>query len=118
MRLSDGTPGQKFLFALLVGFFAIGLMLSFADELERIGTGNVGWVVDNGYVSPTRHDASEAGLRGGGRGVSVNGVPVQREVARRSPGDSAHTEMGATNTLVFTTPTGSTREVTLEVRPW
>jgi class 3 adenylate cyclase len=118
MRLRDGTIGQKLLFALLVAFFAIGLVLSFADEVERIGTPNVGWVIDNGYVSPTRIEASRAGLRGGGRAVMVNGQPVERELSRRGPGRAANLELGASNTLIFQTPARNTREVTLTVRPW
>ena len=37
MRFGDGTLAQKFLFALLVGIYAVGVALTGADKLERVG---------------------------------------------------------------------------------
>jgi class 3 adenylate cyclase len=118
MRLQDGTPRQKVLFALLVAVFVAGLALSLADEVRRVGTPNVGWMLDTGYVSPTRRDASHAGLRFGGRAVTINGVPVEPDPSVRDAGRAARTDIGASNTLVFETPAGSTREISVAVRPW
>jgi adenylate cyclase len=89
-----------------------------SDKLERIGRPNVGWLIDSGYVSPTRADVSEAGLRGGGRAIAINGVPLDEERRGRIQPDSVRGEIGASNRLEFRAPSGTVREITVEVRPW
>lgn len=118
MTLGDGTPRQKALFALLVAVPLIGLVLSASDKLERIGGPNVGWMMDERYVSPTRRSSSEAGLRGGGRAMRINGQPLPEDLRFRGPPPLVRTEMGATNTLTLVTPRGTERELTFAVEPW
>jgi class 3 adenylate cyclase len=118
MQFRDGTFAQKVLFWGLVAIFAIGLGLAVKDKLVRIGGPDVGFILDEGaYVSPSRDDSSDAGLRGGGRAVSVNGVPVPHEVAwaERLPG--IHREVGATNHLVIEHHRGDRRELAIPVQP-
>ena len=119
MSLRDGTLGQKLRFAMLVGLAALGLLLAVADKLDRYGTPNVGWLMDGVYVSPTRRDASEAGLRGGGRALSINGVEMPSGYVRgHTTGPGLNIEIGATNTLRLRTAAGEERDITLTVRPW
>jgi class 3 adenylate cyclase len=119
MSLRDGTVGQQALFALLVAVGAIGLALAVADKFQRIGTPNVGWLLDNVFVSPTREDAADAGLRGGGQLLRINGVDLPMEGRRgRSPGPAVRDLIGSVNTVVLRAPNGEVREVALEVRPW
>lgn len=117
MHLRDGTIGQQALFAALVAVGLLGLGLAVADKLERMGTPNVGFMLDGVYVSPTRDDVSEAGLRGGGRALTINGtaVPDNLRGRRVCPADLA---TDAVNTLAFRTPRGETRELRIDVRPW
>jgi class 3 adenylate cyclase len=116
MTLRDGTPRQRALFALLVAVPLFGLGLAIADKLERIGQPNVGWMMDEGTLSPTRHDTSDAGLRGGGRALRINGVEVADDLGDVPP--SLHLEVGATNTLTLLTPRGEQREITATVQRW
>jgi len=119
MELRDGTPAQKALFALLLAVPLIGLALAIADKLDRIGSPNVGWLLDGAYVSPTRPDASEAGLRGGGRAIAINGVPLPDGAVRgHTPGPGIDLAIGASNTLTLRTPGGEVREISLAVRRW
>jgi len=119
MSLRDGTLGQRLRFAALVAVGLLGLWLAVADKFTRFGTPNVGWVLDGVYVSPTRHDASEAGLRGGGRVLSINGVALdQATMHGHTTGPGLHTEDGASNTLRVRSPAGEEREITLPVKPW
>lgn len=119
MSLRDGTLGQKALFTILVAVALLGVVLATADKLDRLGTGNVGWLMDGVYVSPTRDDASDAGLRGGGRALRINGVDLPDNFVRgHGAGPNVDDTIGATNTLVLRAPHGTVREVTLTVRPW
>lgn len=119
MSLRAGTLGQKLRFAALVGVAALGLLLAVADKLDRYGTPNVGWLLDGVYVSPTRRDASEAGLRGGGRALSINGVELPLgHVRGHTVGPGLRGEIGDANTLRLRTAAGEEREITLPVRPW
>jgi class 3 adenylate cyclase len=118
LGLGDGTAGQKALFAALVGVFAIGLVYAVSDKFDRIGEPNVGWLIDTGYVSPSRADVSEAGLRGGGRAIAINGVALEEEFRGRIQPTSVRTEIGAVNTLVFQPPHAAVREISAVVRPW
>jgi class 3 adenylate cyclase len=122
MRIRDGTPGAKLLLVLLLSIYFVGVGISFNDKLERIGRADVGWMMENGFVSPTRLDASEAGLRYGGRALRINGMPV-KEIHGRNLMDSVSipqlkTRVGELNTLTLETPSGEVEEITLEVRPW
>jgi class 3 adenylate cyclase len=119
MSLRDGTLGQKLGFAALVAVALIGLSLSIGDKITRLGTPNIGWLMDGTYVSPTRQDASEAGLRGGGRALSINGIELPPGYFHgHTTGPGLRTENGASNTLRLRTVAGEEREITLEVRPW
>jgi class 3 adenylate cyclase len=119
MSLRDGTLGQQLRFAALVALGLLGLWLAVADKFTRSGTPNVGWMLDGVYVSPTRHDASEAGLRGGGRVLGINGIDLPPGFQHgHTTGPGLHIEDGATNTLRLRTPAGEEREITLPVRPW
>lgn len=119
MSLRDGSPGQKLLFTAFVAVALLAFVLSIGDRLERLGTGNVGWLMDGVYVSPTRADASEAGLRGGGRALRINGVALDDDfIHGHSSGPNVDTTIGATNTLVLRAPHGAVREITLTVTPW
>ncbi len=114
MQFRDGTLGQKALFALLVGMYAVGVALSAVDKVERVGAPTVGWRLDRAAVSPTTHAASDAGLRGGGRLVKINGVGVSR-IAEPGVVDR---ELGGTNTLDFVRPGGRPASVSIEVERW
>lgn len=118
MQFRDATPRQKALFGLLSLVFVASLGLSAIDKWQRIGAPDVGWMVDVVTVSPTRRDASEAGLRGGGIPLSVNGVAVTEHPGGFLNLAGTRTEPGETNTLRFESPSGETREVELTVRPW
>ncbi len=119
MSLRDGTVGQQALFALLVAVGAVGLALAVADKFQRIGTPNVGWLLDNVFISPTREDAADAGLHGGGQLLRVNGVDVLLGPSRLGgAGPSVQEAIGAVNTLELRAPGGAVRQVALEVQPW
>jgi class 3 adenylate cyclase len=118
MTLRDGTPGQRALFALLVAVPLFGLCLAVADKLEHLGQPNVGWMMDENYVSPTRHDTSESGLRGGGRALQINGREVGNQLHFRGSPPYVDSEIGASNTLTFKPPGGAVRELTFAVQPW
>src|SRR5215470_12027207 len=106
MTLQDGTARQRALFALLVAVPLLGLCLAIGDRLERIGQPNVGWMNDETSISPTRPDTSEAGLRGGGQALRVNGVAISPDLQATHVAGVLHTEIGATNTLTIRTPRG------------
>ncbi len=119
MSLRDGTPKQQALFAFLVSIALFGLLLAVADKFERIGTPNVGWILDTEYLSPTREDVSVAGLRGGGRVLRINDQEVVAGSQHgHAVGPNVNTAVGASNTIVVRRPDGEQREQTIEVRPW
>jgi len=120
MHLRDGTFGQQMLFGLLVAIALSGLGLAIADKIERLGTPNVGWIMDGVIVSPSSHEASESGLRGGGRALRINGIDLDPAALRghTAGGPSLHLEIGALNTLTFHSVRGDQRELTLAVHPW
>lgn len=119
MSLLDGTPLQKALFGLLVAIAMAGLALASADKFGRVGTGNVGWMLDGATVSPTHREASDAGLRGGGRILRINGLDVTAELLRgHTLGPNTVTELGAANTITVRHPGGEVRELTIPVRAW
>lgn len=122
MRMREGTPGAKLLLAVLLGVYLLGVLISLNDKLQRIGQPDVGWMLDGNFVSPTRADASDAGLRGGGRALRINGVELRERRARNSMRQrllpQLDTRIGAINTLVLETPGGEVIEVALVVRPW
>src|SRR5512134_514870 len=118
LHLRDGTPRQRALFAVPVAVALLGLLLAVSDTLQRIGQPNVGWMMDETYVSPTRRDASEAGLRGGGLALRINGQDVPADLHQRGSPPGARTQMGDTNTLSFRTLGGTERELTFTVEPW
>lgn len=117
-RFAAGTPWQKALFFALVATFLVGLGLDVADKIQRVGRPDVGFLVDGGAVSPTRHDASDAGLRGGGRALAVNGTPLTPDDVRNERLPALRTEVGAINVLTLERPGGAVREVAIEVLPW
>lgn len=114
MHFRDGTFGQKALVALLLSIYACAVGLSAVDKAERIGKPDVGWRLDGAAVSPTTQEASEKGLRGGGRLVQVNGVGVDRI----DETGVVHRGLGESNTLDFVRPGGEPATVTIEVARW
>ncbi|HEY8516052.1 MAG TPA: adenylate/guanylate cyclase domain-containing protein [Candidatus Binatia bacterium] len=117
-RLAAGTLGQKALFVLLLAVFLFGLWITVADKLRRVGEPDVGFLIDGGVVSPTRPDASDAGLRGGGIALAVNGVALSDldRLTERIP--AVRRELGASNTITFERIDGTVREVTVPVQLW
>jgi len=118
MSLRDGSFGQKLLFAILVAVGLLGLGLATADKLNRIGTPNVGWILDGPYVSPTHRDASEAGMRGGGRALRINGIDLTNDMARGHSLGPVDMTIGATNVMTLRAPNGEERDIAVVVRPW
>lgn len=119
MRFSDGTLLQKAIFWLLMLVFAIGLGITIADKADRLGRPDVGFMLDDGgYVAPTRNDASDSGLRGGGRAVSVNGVPVPDDAERIDELADVRLGIGETNRLVLQHHRGEQRDLDISVREW
>lgn len=119
MRLRDGDTLQRGLFVLLVGVYVFGAVLSLYEKSARIGRPDIGWLVDDGNISPTRAEVSEAGLRGGGRPLEINGEPYPLLPIRpgwQPPG--LHTGPGETNVLKFLRPNGETAEMEIPVRHW
>jgi len=119
MRFRDGDTRQRSIFVLLVGIYLIGVCINVADKFERVGSPDVGWIIDDGNLSPTRPEVSEAGLRGGGRVIAINGRPYHSPPGRRSihlPG--VHRKLGAINVVEFERPTGETDKLEITVRPW
>ena len=61
-----------------MGIYVLALVISAQDKQGRVGQPDVGWMVDErAAVGPSREDASELGLRWGGRALAVNGVEVE-----------------------------------------
>jgi class 3 adenylate cyclase len=117
-RFDAGTLAQKLLVGLLLTIFVLGLVLTVEDKLERVGAPDVGFLIDGGVVSPTRDDASDAGVRGGGRALAVNGTPVTARDACTEQLRGLDWTLGASNVLELERPDGTVREVRLPVRPW
>lgn len=119
MRFRDGDTWQRALFVLLVAVYFLGVGINVWDKLERVGRPDVGWVIDDGNLSPTRPDVSEAGLRGGGRPLEINGEPYVLPMVGplRQPA-GLRTGLGEINHLVFERPTGEVAAVDIEVRRW
>lgn len=115
------SVGQRILLAGLFLVYALAIGVNLTDKVQRVGQPDVGWIVDDGNLSPTRDDASEAGLRGGGRPLNVNGVPY--DVSAEGGADEVlrhvlHTAIGETNVVTLQRPTGEIREVSITVREW
>ena len=118
MGIFGGSAGQKLVFVALLAVYALALGFSAQDKMERIGRPDVGWVADlGGTFSPSRLDASEMGLRGGGRALAINGVPVDPQDFERQSTELAVREPGATNTIRFER-WGQVRELTIPVADW
>jgi class 3 adenylate cyclase len=118
MRFRDGTFAQKAFFWVVVLCFAAGVWIASEDKRARLGGPDVGFMIDDGgYVSPSRDDSSDAGLRGGGRGVSLNGVPIPRDVNWVEQLSGIRLGIGETNRLVIQHHLGEARELELPVQP-
>jgi class 3 adenylate cyclase len=119
MTLSQGRTADKLLFALFVGMYVAGLGVSYLDKSERIGRPDIGWVMDGTTVAPTRWDAADAGLRGGGRAEEINGVSIAG--ARSITLDilpKLRTQIGDLNTITLRQPGGRLVTVSIPVRAW
>ena len=121
MRFRDGDTRQRAMFVLLVAVYLFGVAINVWDKFERVGQPDVGWVIDDGNISPTRPEVSDAGLRGGGRALEINGVPCEAPKLGRHGLDrhpAVLVEPGATNVLRFQRPTGEIAEMEIVVRNW
>ncbi len=119
MKFRDGDTIQRTLFAFLVAVYVVGVGINLWDKATRMGTPNIGWVVDDGNVSPTRRDVSQAGLRGGGRPLTINGEPYEIPNVGLPPAVAGlRTRNGDVNRLSFERPTGETAEIDAVVKPW
>jgi len=116
-RFAAGSFVEKLLFVALVAVFLVGFGLSVADKLERVGAPDCGFAIDSVYVSPTRDDASDAGLRGGGRVLAVNGVELPAGI-RTDRLELVNHTLGATNVLRVQRPGMGVREIAIQVRNW
>ncbi len=115
-RFRDGTLVQRALFALVLAVYFVGLGLSIDDKRRHLGKPDVGFIAQGRSLSPSRPDAAEAGLRGGGLALEINGWRVVGSVY--APGSSLHTELGAWNDLLIRTPGGERRKLELQVKTW
>lgn len=115
-RFREGSIGQRALFALVLIVYFAGLGLSIDDKSRHLGEPDVGFIAQGRSLSPSRPDAAEAGLRGGGLAVEVNGWRVVGSVS--APGSALRTELGAVNHVIIRTPGGELRTLELEVKPW
>ncbi len=114
----SGSYAQQALFIALVAIYAVALGMSLNDKFVRIGKPDVGWVANiNATFSPSRLDASEMGLRWGGRALAVNGVEVDPDDFERQSARLSRWEPGASNTLRYEA-WGEIRELTIPVRDW
>jgi len=116
MRFRDGTIRQKALFATLAGVYLIGLVLTFADKVQRVGEPDIGWMMDGYDVFPLRADEGDGDLHGGGRALRINGITVAGLSIAQDIRPHIHTRLGESNTIVLQHPDGSVTEVTVPVR--
>jgi class 3 adenylate cyclase len=99
MRLRDGTTRQRLLLATVVWTYALGVVIALTDHASRIGTPDPGWNLVWSQPVPTRPDAAEAGLRGGGRVLAINGVELAGRSVRDEIVPRIRLGIGETNTL-------------------
>jgi len=118
MSLRNGTAAQKALFACFCLIYLAGVYVDVRDKAGRVGNPDTGWLLERNTIAPTRRDVSEAGLRGGGRPLSINGVECREEESNRRFPAAVRTGLGEVNTVVFRSATGEIREITAEVRIW
>ena len=90
--------GQRLLFALLVAVPLFGLWLAVADKFEHLGQPNVGWMMDEDYVSPTRMTRRKPACAAAA-GAEINGREVGNGSTSRSHAGRVDTENGASNRL-------------------
>ncbi len=115
---NSGTIVQKAGFLLLVLMFALGLALSVADKLERIGEPDAGFLLNDVFIYPTRDDAADAGLRYGGRLLELNGRKIESDWAWNAQPLGVVRELGGVNRIRIVRPGGEVRELSLPVRKW
>ncbi len=117
-RFRNGTPTQLALFLLLLSAFTFGLGIAIADKFERIGQPDPGFRLNGDFIFPTRADAADAGLRYGGRVLSLNGVAHPSEWSWIQRSEGLAREPGAKNVVRFERPGGEVREIEIPVREW
>ncbi|MCP4005571.1 MAG: hypothetical protein GY725_15385 [bacterium] len=118
MGILGGSASQRILFVALLSIFALAMVFSGFDKIQRIGHPDAGWVADySGTFSPSRLDSSEMGLRGGGRVLAINGVQIDPKDFQRQSRDLAVLEPGASNTIRFSR-WGQVRELSIPVANW
>jgi class 3 adenylate cyclase len=117
MRVREGHRRQKLLLAVIVAAQALGISLALRSAADRLGRPHPGFYVqDTGEVVPMRRTAAQAGLRGGGRLVALNGQEIEGPDARGRTAAAARRELGERNQLVVLRR-GAQRHVSLEVQP-
>jgi len=114
MRFREGRSPQKFLFALLLAFYAVTLSVAYLEEASHFDEmlSGVGW--RQGHVWPTTEQARQAGLRFGSQVIAVNGVDVDPEVPSDT-GPPWRLTNGATNHLQVKLPNGQTETLQISV---
>ncbi len=119
MRFRDGNTAQRILFVVFVATYFLGLGINLWDKLDRAGKPDVGWVVDDGNLSPTRLEASKAGLLGGGHPIAVNGEPYPApKMGPAADPPALLRRPGQVNVISFRRPTGEVATAEIEVRLW
>jgi class 3 adenylate cyclase len=115
MAFRDGTVRQKALFGVLVGLYVFGLLLSLGDKMQRVGSPNIGWVMDGYDVFPVRPDAAVAGLLAGGRTLQINGIAVEDGSTALDIRPHVRTGLGESNVLTVRRADRTVVDVTIPV---
>ncbi len=114
MRLRDGTPRQKALFAALVGFSLLGVGIWLVDTASRIGEPHPGFSVAALGLLPARADAAPAGLEWISRPLAINGTQLTTHTQYDAL-DLLTRDIGAVNRLTVRHLDGTTADVVLPV---
>ena len=114
MRIGDGTPRQKALFAALLGFYLLGVGIWFADTASRIGGPHPGFSITAIGLAPARADAVPAGLAWASSPQAINGTDLSTHTQYDFFDLLVH-DIGAVNRLTVRHLDGTTVDVILPV---